>query len=281
MALVQENLSDNVCVPCRNRKKRCDKKLPACGPCRKRNLICSFEDPVDSESLTRPQGWRYIQGPSGCLEISHGYNFETNYGFQRTPTADRGSGSLESKDEVSLGEDLKVQILRAIGITGRSALQIRDDYFQGIHRWLPIVAPWRMSAAKLNLERKVLDIDSLILLLAMSVYTQPPPSDKRLRRNLWGSSEYLTTKLFFAQAQGMLTASLPLIQAGILIATYELGARQPQIAFMTIRTCTGMCDLLGVGRQCVEDASRPSGADVALRAVESCNVARGLAIMDR
>ena len=51
---------------------------------------------------------------------------------------------------------------------------------------------------------------------------------------------YLTTKMLFAHAQASISTSTSLIQASLLIATYEYGHGLIEAAYISVGTCARM-----------------------------------------
>lgn len=269
MSSFRHTVAAAACAVCKSRKKGCDKRLPVCGYCHQRNLKCSYTIATENDGLEAQQRNNNSHTIGDRPYLEHESSFSTT-----TSTA----GSFGTPVPYA---DPTARILQMLATTRGPLTTIRDGFFQGIHRWLPIVAPWRMSDAALNFGRSPVKLDTVVLLLAMSLCTQQGPTETGPSPHEPSHTEYLTAKASFAQAQADLTATIPLLQAGILIATHEFGRQLAQPAYVTIQTCHGIRQLLEINHNETNDESNYVDANSALRAVEFNHVAQGLATIDR
>jgi len=139
---------------------------------------------------------------------------------------------------VSAHSVIHLQVCQTIWAFGDSVDDISARYFRGIHRWLPVISRCRF------LDRLVdswspATADFSLLLLTMCLITSQSARDPYFSA---GDQEtlYLTTKMLFAHAQACVAISVDLIQAGLLIATYEYGHGLTNAAYISIGTCARM-----------------------------------------
>ena len=131
-----------------------------------------------------------------------------------------------------------LQVCRTIWAYGKFVDEISVKYFQGVHRWLPVISRHRFNERLLNTQLQS-KVDFSVLLLTMCLITS---------HSGWGSpnkhideeSLYMTTKLLFAHAQSLVPSSINLIQAGLLIATYEYAHGLSNAAYISIGACARM-----------------------------------------
>lgn len=270
MSAFRHTVATTACTVCKSRKKGCDKRLPVCGYCHQRNLNCSYTAPTDKDGLEAQQWSKNSHTFGDRPYLEH----ETSFSTTTTSTGESFGTPVSYADPTA-------RILQMLATTRGPLTTIRDGFFQGTHRWLPIIAPWRMSDAALNFERSHVKLDTVVLLLAMSLCTQQGPADTGPSPREPSQTEYLTAKASFAQAQADLTATVPLLQAGILIATHEFGRQLVQPAYVTIQTCHGIRELLEMNHNQTNEVSSRVDANAALRSVEFNHVAQGLATIDR
>jgi hypothetical protein len=152
--------------------------------------------------------------------------------------------NLQISDEV----DRRVysQVLRIIEGTGLYVDDVTSRYFNGIHKWLPVISRPRFNR-RILADQGSPSAASAILLLSITLISQPPPSDSTREDNL--NAMYLSAKMLFAQVQVSVPSSLCLIQAGLLISTYERAHSLFEAAYISIGTCARMAFAAGLHRR--------------------------------
>lgn len=262
------DLSIRACLSCKTRKKGCDKALPNCGYCTKRELKCSYDAEVKETGLDGRFGRYEIYQELCRLALGHGFD------------RDHAIGGSSQNLGISAApyEALRMWTTHALKATGKSLQEIRDIFIAGVYRWLPIIAPWQLSDTELNTIRKELSLDTLLLLLTMSLWAQNRTYESENTSRCCEHYNYLAVKSIFTQLQVVLGLTTALLQAGILIAVYEFASRQPQLAYLTIQTCRGMYEILGNGYSPTQKTMSPNEV---LRPFQQCNLARGFAVMER
>jgi hypothetical protein len=141
-------------------------------------------------------------------------------------------------EPTNLHSIIYLQILRIIRSTGQTIDEICHRYFRGMHSFIPILSAPQFHEQLIHLAAFPSATFS-VLLLSMALVTYHPglvlPSSGVDHATL-----YFTTKSLYTQAQGSFANSLPLIQAGIIIASYEYATQRINEAFCSIGVCARM-----------------------------------------
>lgn len=104
-------------------------------------------------------------------------------------------------------------------------------YFKTVHHWIPIISRTRLHNLLSNQPLHQQEPDSILLLLSIKLILSIPDQNQ-------GASEvYTITKQFFLMVESAGCLTLQIVQAGILIALYELGHGIYPAVFSTIATC--------------------------------------------
>jgi hypothetical protein len=114
-----------------------------------------------------------------------------------------------------------------------------------------------------------------ILLLSMALVTYHP-SLVMSSSTVDQETLYLTTKSLYAQAKSTFSDSLPLIQAGIIIASYEYATQRVDEAFCSISVCARMGYASGL-----HAVSLTEGSDHHPQTAEKNNTWWGIVIAER
>lgn len=138
---------------------------------------------------------------------------------------------------------LSSQIRHIIEADGKYIDDVVQRYFQGVHLWLPILSKKRFRDRLANFQA-VPTADFAILLLLMRLITQHPSPDPDVDQDR--EVLYLASKTLFAQVQAFIPSSLYLVQAGVILATYEHAHGMIEAAYVTIGTSARMACALGL-----------------------------------
>lgn len=141
-------------------------------------------------------------------------------------------------EPTNLNSTLYLQILRIFRLTGQTVDEICVRYFRGMHSFIPILSPPRFYEQLLHSNTSPSAAFSM-LLLSMGLVTYRPHLAMSCSV-VDPMTLYLTTKSLFTQAQSSISRSLPLIQAGIIIANYEYATQKINEAFASIAVCARM-----------------------------------------
>ena len=180
--------------------------------------------------------------------------------------------------ELTSADDfLYLQACRIIELYGKYIDDVSVRYFRGVHRWLPVISRHRFHDRLVNHQTPI-KADFSILLLTMCLITCRPEKDSKVD----GSSQetlYLAIKMLFGQAQAVCCASTNLIQAALLIATYEYAHGLGHAAYISIGTCARMA--FAAGLQKSEMPRHPTNEQSWLKAAEEKNLWWGIVICER
>ena len=129
------------------------------------------------------------------------------------------------------------EIHSLIRATGQFVDDISARYFQGFHHHLPIISRTRFYNNLITLGATP-TADFSVLLLIICLVTHTPALGHRPVHGAVQSVErqtlYLNARSLLAQVQVSCPPSLPLVQAGLLLAVYEYTHGRPDHAFVTI-----------------------------------------------
>jgi hypothetical protein len=129
------------------------------------------------------------------------------------------------------------------------------EYFKNVHYWMPVISRIRLHNLLSKRPLHQQEPDSILLLLSIKLILSIPDEGKN------ASEVYTITKHFFflAEAAGCLT--LQMVQAGIIIALYELGHGIYPAAFSTISTCARFGTALGLDELSAADLAGAGGEE--------------------
>ncbi|KAL1963622.1 hypothetical protein VTN77DRAFT_7943 [Rasamsonia byssochlamydoides] len=155
------------CLPCRQKKRKCDKALPSCGLCSRLNRACNYADPgsTGSEDLTILK--ERVQELERRLEIASQTSKRSCLLFsQWSPDSDSDTTSVldaldsfrrfpslfyldaEAFNEVKASIPkpsipVPPELERALG-SASDIQTLIDTFFTTIHFWLPLISKTRL-----------------------------------------------------------------------------------------------------------------------------------------
>lgn len=133
-----------------------------------------------------------------------------------------------------------VQFLHLLG--GLDAINsTATKFFAHIHLWMPFISKKRFYESYLDPSFQS-QPDIVLLLLSIKLITTLPPTHPRNAR----TPLYYATKHFHLEIEGSSIFSLPVLQAGVLLALYELGHALYPAAYLTIGACARYAFALGI-----------------------------------
>ncbi|KAE8392865.1 hypothetical protein BDV23DRAFT_181279 [Aspergillus alliaceus] len=141
-------------------------------------------------------------------------------------------------------DGVHIEVQKIIRSTGKFVDDLTARYFRDFHGHLPIISRTRFQSNLIATGASP-SADSSVLLLTICLIAYLPSSDRPPREgdkpNIGRQSLYLATKALLAQVQGYLQQpSIRLIQASLLLATYEYANGRPEVALVTIAGCARM-----------------------------------------
>lgn len=253
------------CLPCRRSKRRCDKKVPSCDLCIKKEVECSYpvrHKATDAKVRDGP-AWSLSTPDASPLEYnSHNDEREQSSSIPSLGKADANAIQYiaprifrQARLELPrLSLPVPADVSRLVG----DASSIRDiaaTFFRTIHRWYPIVSKQAFFTCLLNpLSQRQTELSLLALCMRLSC-TTPSEADEE---NGNKTALYRVAKRYYREVETAGVQSIHVLQAGILIAIYELGQAIYPAAYLTVGACARFG--LGLGINNLSLAS-PGGID--------------------
>jgi hypothetical protein len=133
-----------------------------------------------------------------------------------------------------------VQFLQLVGDLN-AINSTATKFFGRIHPWMPFISKKRFYESYLGPSLQS-QPDVVLLLLSIKLITTLPPTQPRNAR----TPLYYAAKHFYLEVEGSSIFSLPVLQAGVLLALYELGHAIYPAAYLTIGTCARYAFALGI-----------------------------------
>ena len=263
----------NVCQACKARKKACDKILPKCGSCSARRQSCRYE--IYSSTANRraynpgrdfvvlpvpPEATVAIRPNSTAIQIAQ-------------------LGELPMPYSSMVGDSVFQHTERIMDALDVSVNELGERYFHRFSDWLPVLSPstyydWSSRSSLTTLDDDVcILILSMCLLLSFSELTAP----KKISTFTSTRSLYVSVKSLFSRVQLGVSASLPLLRAGLLLAECELACGCPRVAYVTTASCAAMARVLGFHGSLSETTITANGEIPAA----SVNLIWSLAMLER
>jgi hypothetical protein len=147
-----------------------------------------------------------------------------------------------------------------------------DSYFGNIHPWLPIIHEQTFRSRAYHLGTSP-EAETALIFLSMLLVLDTQRSDIGKESQLYNLCRYLFSFLRMSRSP-----SLELVQAGLLLAVYELGSGRAQAASLTIGTCARVGYVLRLN---VDDPRLPDGHLSWVRSEEQRRVWLGVYMVDR
>ncbi|KAH6664100.1 putative fungal-specific transcription factor [Halenospora varia] len=224
-----------VCTSCKARKRKCDKALPKCSSCTKKNLSCEYLTPEQSRnSLSGPNRlWYDLQGEDEGVDVQ---TIDLPTILFLDPSLLR-YGQVETPQ---IAPHVPAHILHLLGDMDEIRATA-STFFAHIHLWMPFISKKRFHAHYLRTTFQF-QPDIVLLLLSLKLITTLPPTDPQNPR----TSLYHTVKHFYLEVESSSTLSIQVLQAGVLLALYELGHAIYPAAFLSIGACARYAHALGI-----------------------------------
>jgi hypothetical protein len=184
----------------------------------------------------------------------------------------------------SVDESLHQLAQHLTELTQLTEEDIIDRYFENFHKWLPVVSPdsFCREASRYREERRVPPAGFTVILLAMLQIILPALEPALRPSGAKRDLVYTSVKSAFAQAQASVCTCVRLVQVAILIALHEYVCVRPQSAYVSMMTCVGLAQVLGIGVKLVgdtRDVERPSNPFV--EETETQNLVWAIAMLER
>ncbi|KOS41574.1 hypothetical protein ACN38_g7561 [Penicillium nordicum] len=228
------DLAPQSCQSCRSRKRKCDKALPRCSLCAKRNRNCEYwrPDALSHSATTSSPGRGWYPSPLDEQADVRTIDFPT---ILFLDPALLQHGLVETSPATGTVPQCIIQLLGDLDEIQLTATR----FFEHVHQWMPFISKKRFYDLYLQPSFHSRP-DVVLLLLAQKLITTFPPAGSRSPR----TALYNSTKHFYLNLEGCF--SILVLQAGVLVALYELGHGIYPAAFLSIGTCARYAYALGI-----------------------------------
>lgn len=256
--------ASQVCRLCHKRKKACDKRLPTCGYCLKRGMICQYDDGGSPRSRAPADAamTSVLAVRSAMLSV---------FGSSRSSLVQSRNAesqvSLDSGRRVTLAGTLHEQVTNIIQALNLSFEDISARYFQDCHPSFQIIAPQLLQETIRASTTPAADISVLILALCLVTVESP------------GDDLYVAARMLFAAIQSTTSASIALLQTALLVSSYEYARGWLDAASISVAQCVRMGYSLGINKYPFQSSHEITTKN--LTAVQSWNLWWGVVMLDR
>jgi Fungal Zn(2)-Cys(6) binuclear cluster domain/Fungal specific transcription factor domain len=210
------------CLYCKQRKRKCDKQLPSCFLCTEKHVICDYSASNLTSNHTPSKD--QVSHATDHERLAAAHFLDSTYWAQsglRLPPA---------------SAPLSREIMSFIG----DPWQVAEQWFRETSSWLPILSIKHFRDKVLQ-PLSAMPADTLLLLASMKVITWAPSGDSSAR-----TTAYIATKRCHQEAQLMGVLSVPLLQAMVILALYEIGHAIYPAAYLSIGSCARYGMAIGV-----------------------------------
>lgn len=274
--------ADFVCLNCSARKRACDKSLPACGSCVKRQLLCKYDDLNKKAKSNRPYnpGKHFVASGTLGGPDTHQPTVQDICHID-DPTTMVGPVLQTIRDA------LTDELHKLVGFTGLGTSEISHRYFQSFHHLYPIIVPelyYQMASKYAPEDGGIpLSIDYAILILAMSLGITLPGHHRPTTFSLADQEQlYMKIKSFLAQIQTAIHPSLSLVQVTFIVAIWEYTRARVEAAYSSINVCSSLARILGIGTDWSTESLPGHSQTIAdMVETERYNVAWAIAMLER
>ncbi|PLB49696.1 hypothetical protein P170DRAFT_409275 [Aspergillus steynii IBT 23096] len=267
------------CISCKVRKKKCNRGVPSCSYCIRKDLDCRYVP------VPRRHG-RFSLNTRGPLHTA--IHHETLTGETSVDLVEPRPTFTELvierdtfyRPRIEGLDGIYLEAQNIIRSTGKFVDDLTARYFRNFHSHLPIISRVRFQNNLIS-TGSAPSADASVLLLTVCLLAYLPSSQMHSQDGealvMGRQSLYLATKALVAQAQGSLQPSIPLIQATLLLATYEYANGKPEAAVVTIAGCARMAYAARIHDRRHHSMDCDSGIDVE----EAGNTWWGIVIFER
>ncbi|OJJ35901.1 hypothetical protein ASPWEDRAFT_183896 [Aspergillus wentii DTO 134E9] len=249
----------HACASCKKNKRRCDKTLPSCSLCLRTGRHCDYSEYPQSSNSDEVNELRNriqeleehilssaSQTPSSFTPSS--FTFEV-------PDTSSNPQPLLSQDLHIQASYLDIDVFSSTVANNANQVlidpstvlginfdidNVKSQYFQTIHTWMPIISKIRLNRLTQDTQG-AMKADIVLLLLCIKLIQETPQNQHTASSGLYSTAKYFAKDL---ELKGVLT--LRTVQAGLLLAVYELGHGIFHAAFMTIGCCARQAVAIGL-----------------------------------
>ncbi|KAL5355051.1 hypothetical protein BJX96DRAFT_140572, partial [Aspergillus floccosus] len=238
----------NVCLACREQKRKCDKRLPACSRCVRQKRSCNY-------SWSSPE------------QNDHNDNAPSRF-LSRILQPGMDKSATHSLEIDQLYVNLVFEKLNEQGI---SLDRVLTAYFGNIHPWLPIVLERSFRKRVAQLDHTPCAETALLVLAIVLVMHRGTPND--LQSHFYNLFKYLYSFLQLRREP-----SLQLVQSGLLLVLHEAGDSDSGAASLSIANCARLGYALKLD---TDDRSECNDRLIWTEGEERRRVWAGLYLLDR
>ncbi|KAH8819056.1 hypothetical protein F5884DRAFT_759321 [Xylogone sp. PMI_703] len=262
--------ASQVCVSCKIRKRKCDKRLPKCSLCARKNWTCQYSTyPTSSgEEVESSYGRHTHTRSSGIQEETSVYRPFTQ-GFLPFAVSTPNNRPNQNTDALSVFF-LDLDIFQRHGVnvsndhfaippavintlgTPAEVQETASWFFKYVHPWIPIISKKRLYERLLHISSRSSPDVALLHLSMKLLKWRPSENDGDPRTPL-----YSQVKQYYLTVETAGIFSIQALQAGILIAVYELGHGVYPSAYMSIASCARYGYSLGINPRGTHKVKKP------------------------
>lgn len=203
----------------------------------RRHLICKYPTTSDTYILASTE----LAGFSTYALSVNGDEADTEtLDFQTILFLDPGIFQYGQVQFPSTSILVPNHITRLVGDT-KEISSTASQFFDHIHFWMPFISRKRFFDSYLRPSTRSRP-DVVMLLLSLKLITTPPPVHPRNPK----TPLYRAAKHFYLDVEGSHVASIAVLQAGVLLALYEIRHGIYPAAYLSISACARYAYALGM-----------------------------------
>ncbi|CAL3973622.1 unnamed protein product [Diplocarpon coronariae] len=269
--------ANQACMSCRKQKRKCNKALPACSLCERMQRACDYsndapaptsddfnalrmkvmelEATLNSRNCLMGASTSYAT-PSSAVSVSvsdsmghhlPSYTPPQDIPWQGIQNRFPALAFLDSNTfkygGIAIPKptiEIPVDALQILG-DGATVQDTITNYFDTVHKWMPIVSQKRLTR---NMANPMWEAgpDLALLFLCMKLITSRPQDGIESSQN----AVYLSAKRFVALMEAAGTASLLVLQANLLVTWFEYGQAIYPAASLSAGWCVRYGNMLGI-----------------------------------
>ncbi|KAL7935987.1 hypothetical protein V8C35DRAFT_321025 [Trichoderma chlorosporum] len=270
------NYARLACDPCRKGKRRCDRALPCCSLCRRKNGQCVYLSRRRSRQIrtegrlatpnTLSSSGTNISRPDSRVDrqLSQIISSVTPVPALATPAASNEAATATAIYFIAphIFRQAQLELPRIHPSIPSDLSPFENDpsrirniaytFFDSIHWWMPIISKRGFFAHLLNpLSQRRSELG--LLIICMQLYCAPDLNPETAALDV--SALYHNAKRLHFEMEAAGVLSLRVLQAGILIALYEVGQAIYPAAYLTVGACARYGIVLGVNNLREESSS--------------------------
>ncbi|KAL2843923.1 fungal-specific transcription factor domain-containing protein [Aspergillus pseudoustus] len=232
----------NACATCRSQKRKCDKRLPSCSRC----ANCRMDADCNYHWIHEEQQHNYSNGnnPSGptttladfllfYIPVTSHQHWLPGTFQPLQPCRQNISSRGQDIDHFFVGV-----LMTTLTEHGETLDRVLDTYFVSIYLWLPILHGRSFQGRVMQLSSNPQAETALLMLILFLLVGRRTPQG-RLNSPPAGPRNWLNQLCNYLLSFLKLVRppSLQLVQAGLLMAVYELGSSSLEAASLSLGTC--------------------------------------------